>query len=282
MSEAPAGATGSLLAGITVVNTGINVPIAVTGARLAELGATVTKVEPPGGDPVREYAPAWYAALTAGQQVLELDLKQRGALDTHLAAADLLLTSSRPAALQRLGLGWEPLHTRFPRLSHVALVGYPSPDAEVPGHDLTYSARHGLLMPPDLPRTLVADLGGAERVVSTACALVLARDRDGEGRFAEVALSDAALLFAQPWLHGLTTRDGLLGGGYPCYGLYESADGWIALAALEGRFSEGLLAALGEESADAATLQRWFRQRTSADWEAWAHERDLPISAVQE
>nr|WP_242822428.1 CoA transferase [Thermaerobacter marianensis] len=146
-----------------MVNLAVNVPGPVAAARLQALGATVCKVEPPGGDPLAAAAPAWYEELTAGQEVVRLDLKTpagRAALDERLAHADLLLTAQRPSALARLGLGPAALARRFPHLVHVAIVGYPAPRQEEPGHDLTYLAETGLLDPPALPRTLLADLGG--------------------------------------------------------------------------------------------------------------------------
>lgn len=269
-----------MLEGVRVLNLGINVPGAVTGARLAELGADVTKLEPPGGDPVELAAPAWYARLVAGQTVRVVDLKA-GLPGEELARADLLLTSSRVAALERLGLGWSALHDRYPRLAHVAIVGHPVPD-ERPGHDLTYAAAHGLLSPPSLPRTLVADLGGAERAVSTALALLHARERTGEAARAEVALADAAAAFAAPLEHGLTAEGGILGGGYPLYGVYRAREGWIALAALEPRFRERLLAELALEEAQHDVLAQAFAARTASEWAAWARERDLPLAQVAE
>ena len=142
---------------------------------------------------------------------------------------------------------------RIPASAHVAIVGHVSPD-DTPGHDLTYAAAHGLLAPPLLPRTLVADLGGAERAVSTALALLLARERTGEAARAEVALADAAAAFSAPLRHGLTAGGGVLGGGYPLYGLYRARDGWVALAALEPHFRERLLAELGLDDAEHETL----------------------------
>ena len=264
---------------VRVVNLGINVPGAVAGARLRDLGAEVTKLEPPGGDPLALAAPEWYAQLVEGQEVRVVDLK--AGLPDELAAADLLVTSSRPAALARLGLDWETLHGAFPRLVHVAIVGHVSPD-HAPGHDLTYAAAHGLLVPPRLPRTLVADLGGAEQAVSTALALLLARERTGVSGRVEVALADAAAAFSAPLLHGLTAEGGVLGGGYPLYGLYRARDGWVALAALEPHFRERLLAELGLDDADHETLERVFAERRAAEWAAWARERDLPLAQLSE
>lgn len=268
-----------MLAGIRVVNLAVNVPGAVAGARLRQLGAAVTKLEPPGGDPVALAAPDWYAELVEGQVARAVDLKA-GLPHDDLMAADLLLTSVRPAALSRLGLGWKGLHDAYPRLVHVAMVGHASPDDGIPGHDLTYAGAHGLLTPPLLPRTLVADLGGAEQAVSTSLALLLARERTGEASRAQVALADAAAEFAAPLRHGLTAASGVLGGGDAFYGLYRASDGWLALAALEPRFRDRLLEELGLDDATHDALAAAFAGRTAADWAAWARERDLPLAVV--
>jgi alpha-methylacyl-CoA racemase len=269
---------------VRAVSLAVNVPGPTTAARLAALGATVIKVEPPAGDPLAAAHPAWYDELRAGQQVVTLDLKQtadRVRLDELLGPADLLLTSSRPAALARLGLAWTELHARFHRLCQVAIVGHPAPDQDRPGHDLTYAAAHGLVVPPDLPRTLVADLGGAELAATAAVALLLARERGGEAGYAEIALADAASAFAAPVRHGATAPGGSLGGGSPSYGLYRTAEGWLAVACLEPHFQQRLAEQLGLDDLTHEALGNAFRARTAEEWEAWARERDLPLGAVR-
>lgn len=273
------------LQNLRVVSLAVNLPGPLACSRLHALGARVGKVEPPQGDPLAMYCRAWYDELARGQEVVTLDLKSgdgAAALDALLAEADLLVTSSRPGALARLGLGWEMLHARHPRLCHLAIVGHAPPDEERPGHDLTYLAAAGLMRPPALPQTLVADLAAAERAVSTALALLLARATDGEGRRALVAIADAAEDFAAPLRCGLTADGGLLGGGSPLYGLYRAMDGWIALAALEPAFARGLAEALGVDVTSRGALEAAFRARTAAGWEAWARDRDLPIAAVRD
>ncbi len=266
-----------------VLTLAVNVPGPVAAARLCALGVAVTKVEPPDGDPLATACPAWYEELCAGQEVRRLDLKEpseHAALMDLLAACDLLLTSMRRPAVARLGLDWPSLHAAFPRLSQVAIVGYAAPRDDEPGHDLTYLAEVGLLAPPELPRTLLADLAGAERAVSAALALLLARERGGEGTYAEVALSAVAFDFAAPLRHGLTAR-GVLGGAAPGYNLYATADGWIAVAALEPHFLRRLERELGLSGATCEALQGIFRTRGSGEWERWAAERDLPLAAVR-
>lgn len=273
-----------MLARVSVVNASINLPADVAGWRLAELGATVTKIEPPGGDPLEHAAAGLYAELTRGQPVLKLDLKTavaREALSALLDTADVLITSSRPSALARVGLAGADVATRHPQLAHIAIVGHPSPHQELAGHDLTYLARGGLLSPPAMPRTLAADLAGAERAVSTALALLIGRDSVGNARYAEVALETAAAVLSLPYRHGLTGEGGLLGGGTAYYALYETAAGWIALAALEQHFQERLLEALGLEDASGETLAAIFRDRSAVEWERWAIERDIPVARVR-
>jgi alpha-methylacyl-CoA racemase len=276
--------TAPPLSGLDAVCLGINLPLAAVGLRLGELGASVTKVEPPQGDPMEAAASGLYGLLTRDQNVVRLDLKDRAGrarLDDLLGACDALVTASRPAALERLGLGWPQLAERHTRLVQVAIVGQGRPRQHVAGHDLTYVAPLGLLDPPALPATLAADLGGAERAVSAVTALLLARERGGAARYAEVALAESAAFFALPREHGLTAADGLLGGGYPLYGLYEANGGWVALAALEPHFRERLLRALELDEADAAALAEAFKSRTPQEWEAWAEEHDLPLAAVR-
>jgi alpha-methylacyl-CoA racemase len=269
-----------------VVSLALNLPGPLAAARLHDLGATVIKIEPPAGDPLATWCPSWYEALNAKQQVLTLDLKQpasRQQMDKLLSQTDLLLTSMRPSALQRLDMSWEQLHERYPRLCQVAIVGYPPPDLELAGHDLSYQASLGLVEPPNMPRALIADMGGAQEAVNAALALLLARER-GMGRgYTQVSLAEAAEWFAQPWLYGTTAPGGAFGGGLARYGLYQTQEGWIALAALEGHFWEQLKAELGFEAGEPQVedLQRIFSERRAAEWETWGMERDIPLLAVR-
>jgi crotonobetainyl-CoA:carnitine CoA-transferase CaiB-like acyl-CoA transferase len=285
---------GGPLQGVRVVSTAVNVPGPAAAARLAGLGAEVVKVEPPGGDPLEAASPRWYAELSAGQQVVRLDLKdpaERGRFEDLLSGADLLLTSSRTSALERLGLGWEALHARHPRLCQVAVVGHPSPDDDWPGHDLTYQAALGLLGAvgpegePRMPVLLAADLPGAERAATEAVAALVARATSGEGSRREVALSDAAEAMAAPLRQGLTAPGAVLGGGHPTYRLYAARQGHVAVACLEPHFLARLTALLGVSPTSESLgedLAAVFAARTAAEWEAWGLEHDLPLAEVKQ
>jgi alpha-methylacyl-CoA racemase len=284
MNDQQPNSSSQPLKGINVVTICLNTPGPVAAARLTALGAEVTKVEPPSGDPLKTFAPEWYENLCAGQRVLTLDLKDaagRSQFEDLLKAADLLLASFRPSALARLGLDWPTLHIQYPQLCFVSITGYAPPHEERSGHDLTYLAETGLVSPPELPSSLFVDLAGAERCVTEALALLLHRQRTGEARSATVALHDCARELAAPAEAGLTHPGGLLRGAFPLYGLYEAADGWIAVAALEPRFAERLFAELGLTHAHREQLARVFRTRAAVEWEKWAEERDLPIVSVK-
>lgn len=269
------------LTGVRIVSLAVNLPGPLAAARLAALGASVTKVEPPAGDPLAAAAPGWYAELVAAQQVLVLDLKDtrdRAKLDVELTGADVLLTAMRPSALRRLGLDDAP--EKFPGLAHVEIVGYDGDLAERPGHDLTYQAAHGTLQPPLLPTVPVVDLLGAERAVSTVLLALRDTARSGVGHRHRIVLADAAADAGAAVRHRLAGRGDRLGGGTPSYGIYPSADGYIALGAVEPHFKDRTLAALG--AADTHhDLSRIFAGHDTAYWEKLADEVDLPITGIR-
>jgi crotonobetainyl-CoA:carnitine CoA-transferase CaiB-like acyl-CoA transferase len=271
------------MAGIRVVSLAVNLPGPLTAARYVELGAYVTKVVPPGGDPLQWVSPEWHDNLKEDQELVTLDLKSEGGqaqLAQLLLEADVLLTATRPAALSRLGLEWPSLSANFPRLCQVAIVGFGPPDENRAGHDLTYQASAGLLEPPEFPRLPLADYAGSERAVSATLALLWERDRTGRGGQAVVPMVDALRPYAHALCYGLLEPGTLLGGASPLYGLYRTRDGWVALAALEPHFRERVKAGLDIESLTSAALATAFCTRTSAEWDQWAKEHDVPLSAV--
>lgn len=276
-----------LLQGIRVVSLAVNLPGPVAASRLRELGADVIKVEPPGGDPLFHISQSWYQALAEGQQVISLNLKgerDRAELERLLTESDLLLTSMRPDALARLSLNQAELNDRHLRLCQVAIVGYAAPNDNVAGHDLTYQAAAGLITPPRLPRTLLADLATAERAVSTALALLIARERGAVCRFAQVALSEGLDVFTQPLRHNATTTTGGLGGALAQYNLYQTQEGCVALAALEPHFWQRFKTELGltQSVVETDLLRNIFMTKTAVEWETWATALDLPLVQVRD
>lgn len=267
------------LAGITVVSLATNLPGPLAASRLAALGAAVIKVEPPQGDPLAAAAPSWYDELAAGQDLVTLDLKDEGdrsRLEDLLVNADLLLTALRPSALARLGL---PESIRRHRLAFVEIVGHDGDLGEVPGHDLTYQAAHGTIAAPTMPLVPVADLIGAERAATAALTALHQRDRGDDFAHVRVVLADAARDAAAGVRHGLTAPGAVLGGALPGYGIYATADGHIAVGALEPHFADRLATHVGESRDD---LVHRFATNSSRHWEDLGMSLDIPIVAVRE
>lgn len=280
----PAPREAGRLAGVRVVSLAGTLPGPVAARRLTREGAEVIRVEGPGGDILRTVAPALVDDLVRGQETLQIDLKDpegRARLADLLQEAQVLLTSSRPSALARLGLTRENVARLWPRLAWVAIVGATGDRAEEAGHDLTYQAEAGLLGGgTELPRVLLADLACAERVVTETVLSLREAERHGTGGYAEVGLVEAARDLGEPLRHGLTAPGGILGGGNPAYGVYPARSGRVALAALEPHFWARTRELLGVEGRH-EELAEAFLQRDAEEWETWGAEHDVPVVAVR-
>lgn len=272
----------NVLDGLKIVNMALNLPGPAAAQRLGRMGAEVIKVEPPTGDPMKIYYADWYQDMAKGHAIVTLDLKaQEGKQQFFelLATADVLISATRPVAMQRLGLDCASLQQLFPQLCQVMIVGYPAPRDNEAGHDLTYQASMGLIDPPHMPRTLLSDMAGSELTVSAVLALLLNRERSGAGGHNVVALSDAVTAFAEPLQYGSTIPGASLGGGIPEYNIYKASDGWVAVAALEPHFKQRL-----EEALSIATQEEYqsaFLNQSTAYWQEWGRKLDIPIETVR-
>lgn len=277
---------------VRILSLALNLPGPAALMRCRRMGAECVKIEPPAGDPMGHYNKAAYAELHEGVRVLQADLKTEAgqqAVHAELAKADVLLTSFRPSALHKLGLGWEALQARHPALSQVAIVGAPGPRAEEPGHDLTYLADNGLVPGLELPATLYADMSGSLMASEAVLQAVMQARAGGKGIFIEVALSVAAAYLALPRHWGLTLPSGSVGGAHAGYRIYPCQDGRVAVAALEPHFAAALCAAAGVQGGDMKALfapethealSRFFASQTCAQLQRLAVDQDLPLHAM--
>lgn len=296
-----------------ILSLALNLPGPGALVRCAQMGAECTKLEPPptpgqaSADPMQVYSPQAYAAMHIGVRVLHAHLKTeagQAALHAELARTDVLLTSFRPSALRKLGLDWDALQARYPRLSLVRIVGAAGTRAEEPGHDLTYQAEAGLITGNDMPPTLYADMAGALLASEAVLQALLARSHSGHGVCVDVALADAAHWLALPRQWGLALPQGDVGGTHAGYRIYECADGRVALAALEPHFALRLCAAAGMPVAEngptptptptsasaVADLMRapathahiaaFVHTQTCAALQTLATERDIPLHTL--
>ena len=295
------------LRGVRVLSVALNLPGPAAVMRLADMGASCTKLEPlppPGfpkgstSDPMGLYAPHAYAQLHAGVKVVQADLKSdKGQARLHalLSKADVLITSFRPSALKKLGMDWVTLHAKFPALIKVSIVGAKGPGAEIPGHDLTYLAAHGLVNGLDLPATLFADMAGSSLAVEAVLKALWQRARPGrthgKGVFHEVALEDAAAYLALPRQWGLTLPKGSVGGAHAGYAVYACIKGRVAVAALEPHFAARLAEVAGIKAAKPGQdvmllpstrlkLSEFFAGLTRKQIDALATAHDLPLLTI--
>ena len=295
----------ALLDGFRVVDFSQYLPGPFAGQILADLGAEVIKVEPPGGDPMRGIGPpdpdgvsAYYKLVNAGKRVVRVDLKAeagRAAFGGLVAAADVLLESYRPGMLARLGFDRPALAALNPRLVHCALSGYgqTGPYAGKGGHDLNYLAWGGGLVTsggtarPAMAHPPVADHAGAMQAVIAILGALLRRERAGQGAFLDVSLAETVLAWQGGQLTAalrgrpMTRGRDLLNGGAACYQIYETADGrFVTLGALEPKFWAAFCEAAGRPDwiarqaealpqdgliGDVAAL---FESRPLAEWQA--------------
>lgn len=283
------------LKGIRILSLALNLPGPAALMRCRQMGARCIKLEPPSGDAMQSYCKPAYAALHTGVRVITADLKTdvgQKALHAELAKADVLLTSFRPSALARLGLGWRALHKQYPQLSHVAIVGSPGALAEAPGHDLTYLAAMGLVTGLDLPASLYADMGGSLMASQAVLQAVMHSAAKGKGMAIEVALADAAQYLALPRAWGLTRPGAAVGGAHAGYRVYECKNGRVAVAALEPHFAARLCAAAGISltgppgramlaPATRQAMAAWLSGKTRKQLDQLALAQDIPLHTMR-
>jgi len=285
-------AKDSTLRGVRVVSLALNLPGPAALMRLAQMGANCTKVNPPAGDPMAHYTPSGYDTLHKGVKQITCDLKAakgQQALHALLAKTNVLLTSFRPSALIKLGLGWQSLHKQYPGLSCVSVVGAPGALAEIPGHDLTYQAEVDLVPGMQLPASLFADMGGAMMASEAVLKATLTQRASGKGSFHEVALSDAAAWLALPRHWGMTLPKGAVGGAHAGYKMYACKNGRVAVAALEPHFAKSLCDAAGIEVKDVKALfaksthdaiAAFLASKTRHQLDKLATDKDIPMMTL--
>jgi alpha-methylacyl-CoA racemase len=259
------------LRGIRVVDLSQFIPGPQAALHLADLGADVVKVEPPGGEPMRVFPPldsdgvsAPYKLMNRGKTVVEVDLKSahgKVEFSALLAAADVLVESYRPGVLDRLGFERAALERLNPRLVHVALTGFgqTGPYRTRAGHDINYMALAGGLAASGTAERPVAaypptaDHASALQAALAAVAALFRRQQSGRGAFIDVSLAETVLAWQAIPLT-LAQRQGqapdrgaqILNGGTARYHIYRTGDGkFLTLGAVEDKFWAAFCNAVG-------------------------------------
>jgi crotonobetainyl-CoA:carnitine CoA-transferase CaiB-like acyl-CoA transferase len=252
-------------------------------------------VESPDGDPLRDVAPGWDAALNAGKESVVWDRARDPALGHALCArADVVLEGFRPGVAERLGIGAADLPES---VVYCSITGFGAGDRRA-GHDLNYSGWAGLLADtaPALPPVQIADIaGGALYAVVEILAALLERQRSQRGRHIVVSMTHNAHRLAAHRLHGEAERT--LTGALACYRIYTCADGrFLTITPVEPKFWQRLCELIergdllerqydADQEALASELAGVFRGRPLADWLALFEGEDVmagPVATLAE
>jgi CoA:oxalate CoA-transferase len=244
------------LSGITIVDLSRILAGPYCTLLLAELGARVIKVEPPGqGDDARQYGPfrngksAYFVSVNRGKESIALDLKSpkgREIFERLLDKADALVENFRPGTMEKLGYGWDSLHRRYPRLVYAAASGFghSGPYSHYPAYDMVVQGLGGIMsitghpgMPLTRVGTSVGDLAGGLYTAVALNAALLYRERTGEATKVDVALFDCQLALLENAIMRYTTTGeipGPMGARHPSITPFEAfatRDGNIIIAA---------------------------------------------------
>jgi alpha-methylacyl-CoA racemase len=253
------------LENVRVIDLSQYIPGPFATRQLADLGAEVIKIEPPGGDPMRffmhsnenELSPI-YRHINRGKRVCKLDLKSaagKQALSELLVDADILLESYRPGVLARLGFDRNELDRINPGLIHCALSGYGQngPYALRAGHDINYNALSsqsivsGTAQRPIIAYPPIADHAASMQASVAMLAALHARRNGPDSIYLDISITES--IMAWQYLPILTRSEeraeSLLNGGAACYNIYQCADErFISLGAIETGFWKNFCQAL--------------------------------------
>jgi crotonobetainyl-CoA:carnitine CoA-transferase CaiB-like acyl-CoA transferase len=243
------------LAGLRVLDLTIWRPGPYATQLLAEQGADVLKVEPPGGDPMRSM-PDLFDILGAHKRSIELDLKTDEGRERCLELAegcDVFVESYRPGVADRLGVGYEAVRARNPAVVYASVTGFGAMGdfALVPGHDVNYLATTGVLQPdvrrpPQQPTVPLGDLGGGIAGAFAIVTAVLGARATGVGERVDVSITDVLSTWVGPVAEVRMVGVDRVLAGVPGYGVFPTADDrHVAIGIMnEDHFWVGLCRAL--------------------------------------
>ncbi|HPU53452.1 MAG TPA: CoA transferase [Burkholderiaceae bacterium] len=240
---------------------------------MAKAGADVIKIEPPGGEPVRQREAVSkgsgvpFAMLNGHKKCITLDLKSevgRQLLKRLVAKADVLLENFAPGVMDRLGVGWEVLHQINPRLVYASGSGFglSGPDRDRQAMDVTVQASSGMMSvtgfedgPPVKAGPAVVDFMSGIHLYAGVVTALYERHFTGQGRLVEVAMQESVyptmasnLTFLYDF-DQVPPRTGNQHGGRSAapYNVYAVKDGYVAIIGVKDSHWTSLLAAMGRQ-----------------------------------
>ena len=302
------------LSNLVVLDLTVNTPGPFCSMILSDLGARVIKVEPPGGDPLRQSGPTIFAGLNRGKESISLNLKTDADREVLMRLADegdIVLEGSRPGVAKRLGADYETISARNPSIVYCSISGFgqEGPWRDVPGHDINYLAVGGYMGAqtaiegrPWPPAILISDVASGLYAAIAVLAAVVGRESSPEGTYIDLSMTDAVLS-----LVGIEAESTSTTGDerstpnvtvIPTYGLFACADGrWLSLGIVhEDHFWQRFCDVAGltdlgdllfEQRVERAReiknrLEMTIAKRSSSEWEGELMEVDVPAITVRD
>ncbi len=265
------------LEGIKILDLSRLAPGPYCSMLLGDMGADVLLIEAPaegkmaamaiarGGDSEKMAA---YNSLARNKRSIILNLREQEAREIFYKLADeadVVLEGFRPGVVKRLGVDYETLSARNPRIVYCSLSGFgqTGPYSQLVGHDLNYisvAGAQGMIgwpgEPPAIPMNIIADFAGGGLHAAYGIMLALfARERTGRGQYVDIAMTDGAMsllssLTGSVLMGGESPGRGatMLNGALPHYNVYECSDGgWISIGSLEPHFFANLCKVMERE-----------------------------------
>ena len=317
------------LAGVRVLDLSQFLPGPHLTMTMADHGADVIMVEPKNGtgEPVRvmgtravDGMSVWFRNIARGKRAIALDLKSKDDMNRFLKLADeadVIVEAFRPGVAARLGIGYDAIAARNPRIVYcsISAFGQNGPLRDKPSHDLGVQALAGTLdlsrgfsdNKPNMPNLVAADMASSLTALSAILMALLARERTDKGDYIDVAMYDSLIAWTPnvvgsvfgedrgPEPHQMRNY-----GGQAMNRIYETRDGaFVVLAGNEAKFCENLLRALdrldfldlakGEPGPSQSPLIEFFattfKTKTLAEWESFLAPIDLcwaPVRTLKE
>jgi crotonobetainyl-CoA:carnitine CoA-transferase CaiB-like acyl-CoA transferase len=259
--------TNGPLKGIRVIDLTTVISGPVCTMLLADQGADVVKIEPPGGDIARRTAgdgefTAMFVSSNRGKRSIALDLKQPAALEALrrlIAGADVLVQNFRPGTMERLGLDEPAMRQLNPRLVYLSIsgVGETGPYVKKRVYDPVIQSLSGMTDVqadqvtgrPQMIRTIVADKTTAVHAAQAVCAALFARERTGDGQHIRLSMLDTMITFLWPEAMTQYTVVGKEGSGASSAPrpdlVFKTLDGYITVGSVSDSEWRGLCGVLG-------------------------------------
>jgi crotonobetainyl-CoA:carnitine CoA-transferase CaiB-like acyl-CoA transferase len=314
------------LEGIKILDLSRLAPGPFCSMMLGDLGADVLLVEAPADGKMAAFMgrgtdPELAAAINVfgrNKRSIVLNLREEAAREVFYKladTADVVLEGFRPGVVKRLGVDYETLSARNPRIVYCSLSGYgqTGPYSQLVGHDINYISVGGALgmigwpdQPPAIPMNIIADFaGGGMHAAYGILAALLARERTGRGQYVDIAMSDGVLYLLASVAGGVLAGGGSpgpgsspLNGALPQYNCYQCSDGgWISIGSLEPHFFANLCKVMGREDfiahqMDHATreeialhFKKTFLTKTRDEWFEILKQTDIcaaPVYSMEE